>query len=273
MGFLVLVLSFAVAMAVQANRIATERDRAMQAEAEARNEAKTAEQVSEFLVGLFTESAPDHARGETVSARDILDRGAERIKSDLTEQPEVQGQLMRTIGEVYRRLGLFDRAEPLLRETLQTCLRGLGEEHPETLHARANLALLCLDLGRYDEAGRLYEQTLEARRRVLGGNHPDTLQTMHSLAWLHHKLGHFAEAEPLYAEVLERRREILGEDDPETLWSMHALAWVRHGLGRSAEAEPLYEEVLRRRRRVLGAVEAHRYLHSRKNLGKVVLAT
>ena len=50
------VLVFAGMMTVQARRIARERDRANQ-------EAATAKQVSDFLVGLFKVSDPSEARG------------------------------------------------------------------------------------------------------------------------------------------------------------------------------------------------------------------
>ncbi len=57
-------------------------------------------------------------RGNSVTAREMLDRGAERIRGDLAEDPLVQAQLMRTMGEVYREMGLFAQAQPLLEQAL-----------------------------------------------------------------------------------------------------------------------------------------------------------
>ena len=58
-------IGFAVRERIQANRIA--------------HEARAAEQVSEFLVRLFQVSNPSEARGDAITAREILDKGAARI--------------------------------------------------------------------------------------------------------------------------------------------------------------------------------------------------
>ena len=46
-----------------------------------RQEAATADKVSEFLVELFEVSDPSEARGNTITAREVLDRGVEQIDS------------------------------------------------------------------------------------------------------------------------------------------------------------------------------------------------
>ena len=64
---------------------------------------------------------PDEARGNSITAREILDKGAETIREDLHDQPHVQGRLMRTMGEVYRKLGLYDAARPLQQASPVIC--------------------------------------------------------------------------------------------------------------------------------------------------------
>jgi hypothetical protein len=81
---LVLVLAlFAGTMAVQARRIGRERDRA-------NREAATATQMSDFLTGLFKVSDPGEARGNTLTAREILDNGVANVDKALAGQPEVR---------------------------------------------------------------------------------------------------------------------------------------------------------------------------------------
>jgi eukaryotic-like serine/threonine-protein kinase len=70
----VLLTMLAVVMTVQAGRIAAERDRA-------NLEATTARQVSDFLVGLFKVSDPSAARGGTLTAREVLARGASQLEA------------------------------------------------------------------------------------------------------------------------------------------------------------------------------------------------
>ena len=55
-------------------------------EAQARREAETARQVTDFLVDLFEVADPESSLGETITAKEILENGAERIAGDLAEE-------------------------------------------------------------------------------------------------------------------------------------------------------------------------------------------
>ena len=105
---LALIGGFSVAMALQVRRTTRERDRANQ-------EAATARQVSNFLVGLFHVSDPSEARGTTLTARDILSKGARDVERELGDQPRVRARIETTIGTVYTNLGMLNEAEPLLQ--------------------------------------------------------------------------------------------------------------------------------------------------------------
>ena len=107
-------------------RLAGERDRALDAEQRAVRETETSKRVSDFLVELFRVSDPDKARGATITAREILDRGAERIDQELDDEPEVQAQLMDTMGLVYRSLGLYPDARGLIQQAYEVRRRTLG---------------------------------------------------------------------------------------------------------------------------------------------------
>ncbi len=129
----VMLIVLAVSMTVQAIRIAHERDRA-------NREAVAAKSVSDFLTGLFKVSDPSQARGNTITAREILDKGSKQIETSLSGQPEVQARLMATIGNVYQSLGLYPEAQPLLEKALATRQKVLGPHNPETLGSMDDLA-------------------------------------------------------------------------------------------------------------------------------------
>ena len=95
---LMLLVGFGVLTGVQNRRIRAERDKATR-------EAATAEQVSEFLQDLFQGPDPRVARGENLTAREMLDRGAKKIETDLEDQPLVQARLMVLMARVYNSLG------------------------------------------------------------------------------------------------------------------------------------------------------------------------
>jgi len=239
-------VAVAVTMSLQAARIAKERDRADR-------EGKISERVTEFLVGLFQVSDPGRSRGSTVTAREILDRGAGRIKAELGTEPEVRSRLMLTMGTVYRNLGLYREAEPHLEESVALRRRLFGDEDPRTLDATHPLAELYRQQGRWNEARKLARATLEARRRVLGEDHAATMTTLNLLAVIEMDRGEYLEALSLNERLLEARRRLLGPDHTDTLQSLHNVAATNLRLGRYATAENLYREALERRRRLEGS--------------------
>ena len=127
-------------MTVQARRIARERDRANQEAQRANREAATAKQVSDFLVGLFNVSDPSEARGNTLTAREILDSGAKQIDDTLNGQPAVQARLPAHPRQGYTSLGLYPRADELMERALTTNQHLFGplesRKHRDTVRSR-----------------------------------------------------------------------------------------------------------------------------------------
>ncbi len=81
----------------------------------AETEAETASQITRFIVDLFNIFDPSEGVGSTITAREILDKGAARIEKELADQPAIQATLMDTMGTIYTGLGLYPTAIPLLR--------------------------------------------------------------------------------------------------------------------------------------------------------------
>ncbi len=73
---------------------------------------------------------PSRARGADVTAEEILAEGAERIRSNLGDRPEIQSALMGTIGRVYFNLGEYQPSEEMLEQALTLRLQSDGESHP-----------------------------------------------------------------------------------------------------------------------------------------------
>ena len=236
-------IGFAVAMAVQARRTA--------------REAEAKRRVAEVLTELFQVSDPSEGRGNSITARELLDRGASTIRGTLTDDPAVRAELMMTVGKVYRNLGLYTQAEPLLEEALEIRRRALGDEDPETLRLATENGSLYFLQGRNKEAEALHRETLGVLKRVLGPEHPDTLKSASHLAVVHHAQGRYKEAEALHRETLDIRRRVLGPEHPDTLKSMNGLAAAYYAQGRYKEAETLNRETLEIRKRVLGPEHPH----------------
>ncbi len=240
-----LLVAFAATMAVQARRIAKERDRA-------NREAETSKRVSEFMTNMFKVSDPGQARGNIITAREILDKASKDIGTGLSKDPAVQAQMMHVMGGVYENLGLYPQAQSLFTDAVQIRRGVLGPENPETLQSMSRLSGALREQGHYPEAEKLERETLDIQRRVLGPEHPDTLASITQLAAILYYEGRYSEAEKLGQQALESKRRILGPENPETLWSMVILASIFFDEGRLPDAEKLYHDALEVRHRVLG---------------------
>jgi serine/threonine protein kinase/tetratricopeptide (TPR) repeat protein len=241
----ILLIVFAATMALQARRIAKERDRA-------NREAETSKRVSQFMTSMFKVSDPGQARGNSVTAREILDKALQEIHSGLSQDPGVHAQMMNVMGDVYDNLGLYPQAQSLYSDAVEIRRRMLGPENADTLRSMHNLARLLREQGQYAEAEKLQRETFDAQRRVVGGEHPDALASEAELATILYNEGRYPEAEKLGKEVLDRDRRVLGPEDSQTQWAMVILASVFSDEGRLPDAEKLYHDALDIRRRQLG---------------------
>ncbi len=233
-----LLIAFAVVQAAQLRRITRERDRA--------------NRITDFMTSMFKVSAPSEARGNTITAREVLDKASRDIDSGLAQDPELQAQMMVLMSRVYTSLGLYSRAETLARQAASVRNRIFGPDHPQTLEAMDALEWALNQQRRAAEAEKLERETLTIRRRVLGNDDPNTARSMAYLVWSIQDQGRYAEAEDLARQALAIRRRVLGPEHQDTLASMHDLAVSFEMTGRLDEAEKLERDALEIQRRVLG---------------------
>jgi serine/threonine-protein kinase len=259
----VLVVGFAVAMAVQSERVARERD-------VAERERETAQHVSAFMVDLFKVSDPGEARGNTITAREVLDKGAQKIATELKDQGEVRATLLDTMGNVYINLGLYDKATALLQDALQTRKEVLGSEHPEVANSLNNLANVLDDHGDYAGAEARHREALAMRRRLLGDDHPDVAKSLNNLAIVLNNKGDYRGAEAAHREALALKRRRLGNEHRDVANSLNNLANVFYKTGDFAASEATFREAVALERRLFGD-EHPRVANSLGNLANVLM--
>src|SRR5580698_4564760 len=110
-------------------------------------ERDRAQQVSAFLVDVFSQADPFKAQGHEATARELLDRGAEKVSGNLSLQPEVRAQLLESIGLAYRRQGLSERAIPLFEQAVAIRRQERPVDRSKLAAALANLARALTDAG------------------------------------------------------------------------------------------------------------------------------
>jgi serine/threonine-protein kinase len=226
-------------------RLANERDRAQL-------EVRKAEQVSAFLTSLFQISDPSQSKGETITARELLDRGAARIEKELTDQPEVQATMMSVIGEVYVSLGLYEAALPLFEQALDIRRDLRGQNDPESAKIMDNLGVLQRLRGEYKTAENLAREVLALQRKVLGEEHPEVANSLNNLAEAMRVQGNYTAAETHYREALAIRQKLLGHEHRDVADTINNLALLLYAMGDHENAERWHREALAMRRKLLG---------------------
>ena len=194
-------------------RLATERDRA-------RREADKAAKVSELLTGLLTGADPCDPRDPrgTDGARAARRRrragseGARRAARGAGRNPDGDGR-------IYRRLGVYDKARPLLEEALALGRPVFGPEHVRVAQSLNDLGVLLSEMGDYAGAGPSLEQALSLRRKLLGKEHADVAITLVELGRVYQDQGFNRCAEPLQREALEIRRKLYREQNRDVATS------------------------------------------------------
>ncbi len=190
----------AVVMGVQGWRIAREAERA-------NREAETAAQVSRFLVDVFDVAEEE---GATVTARELLGRGAERIRTELADQPLLQARLLESMGRAYMNLGLYAEASPLLKQTLTIRRAQLGDEHLDTAASLDGVGVLYTRQGRYEAAETELRRALEVRESALGPADPLVLESLEHLVQLLEAQGRYADAQPIMRRIEALRGDAQG---------------------------------------------------------------
>jgi serine/threonine-protein kinase len=255
--FAVALAGFVVAMGILAKRA----DQARQ----------TAQRESEFLAGMFQAATPEKARGETVTARTLLDRGAARIDRELAGEPQAHASLLETIAEAYRSLGLFDDSLTLARRSLEVARKNLGPSSPEAATGTELLAELYRDKGEYAKAEPLLrgliESKIASKTAASGATSPATARVMAELGECLYWEGKDAEAR----DVLEKTLAIDRKNGPD--YGGDTRNYLALTLERSADferAHQLLEESVEIRRRTLGA-SSPEYAISLNNLGSSLI--
>lgn len=221
---------------------------------QARTEAKD---VSDFLVDVFGLSDPGETLGNTVTARELLDTAAAELSFGFEDQPLARARFMHTIATVYRKLGLYDRAETLFREALVIRRQHLHPDHPEIADSLNGLGIVKAKLGRYEEAEPLIYQALAIREASLPADSIDIAMSLNNLANLYTDAGEPERAEPLYVRAAAIVEQHEGPKGADLMVGLNNLATSYLDTDRPAKAEPLLRSFLAYQREEHGDKHPH----------------
>ncbi|MCK7593727.1 serine/threonine-protein kinase [Pseudomarimonas salicorniae] len=159
-------------------------------------------------------------------------------------RPALKADLLLTLAERYAAFGQQETSLELVRDALTARREALGEDHSETLSARADLGRLQFQTGRLATAERTLRSVLAGFRRLLGEHDRETLSVLADLGSVLQERGQHGEAERLIRRAHALRHEHLGPSDPDTLQSLNDLALLLQADGQLEEAEQRLRQAL-----------------------------
>lgn len=286
-GVFVLVVGFAVSMAVLASYLRTERDRASR-------EAESARTAMAALSKMLDRQIPSLGYARRIDDPETASQTIEELDREWRGDPETEVDVLKSaglsifesggfaagirfleraaevdrehvggkwaahgialcLGECYQRAGRLAEAEATFRQVVTLLRKWPAGLPPQTLaNALEDHGCALRDLGRFDEA----EPLLREAHRIYDSvpmPQPEFLASIHdSLGTYYLARGELAPAEANHREALETRRQFRAESDPHLLRSEHYLGLVLLRRGRLEEAESLLRRALAGREKALG---------------------
>jgi len=251
-------------------------------EAQQRREIEAREkdliQVTQFQAAMLGGIDPELAGTKLITrlSRDLEDKGASlagvnstdialdfidqtilapakgALDEQFAEQPTIDATLRQSLAETYVRLGLVEKALPLLMRTLEIREKELGPDYPDTITAVGNVGYILQALGRLDEAGPYFEKAVERMERLRGPTHPELAAHLNNLAMLRVDSGRPRDGQPLYERAITIQTLAKGVDDADTLLYENNLGGALETAGDNAGAEVHYRRSLEGTLRTLG---------------------
>lgn len=224
------------ASAWQARVASSERDAA-------RREAHKAELATDFLVATLGEVDPYEGDGVTMTAMDLVDRGIDRLDSELAEEPEMRSRLMTLLASVLRATERLYEAEELSVRAVELAEEVHGPGSVQAVRARHVLGLTLGDRGQWDESREQLERALADAVRALGEDHPEIGGILDDVAVARARDGDLNGA----VEAAERAVAILRLHDPESQILSIALSHLATALQSAGDerTDAAYEEAVK----------------------------
>ena len=169
-------------------------------------EQASADRTTSFMVSLFKIADPGENHGNSITVRQMLDRGAAEARTSLKHDPAIRADLLTAMGQAYLGLGLYGAAKDLLGDARsdQSTVKVPAESRVRTLDASGSTFY---SAGDYDEAAKMLGQAVDIARRELPRNSVLRSGVLDDLAEVDVQVDKLDLAEALCREALEVDRK------------------------------------------------------------------
>jgi len=227
--FVSLAVGFGAA-AWQAEKASVERDAA-------RRDAAREEAVRYSLTRMFR-SAIAEKSAEPITAKGMIDESAQRVLREYQDQPQLAGQIVLTLADLYGALEDVTGSEALLRGYIA---QAKADADPAALaDARQKLAIIDVLAGHADSASQLLDQAEAFWAKFPHQYQEERLEGLNSRIRLQRSRGDFEGSINTSRAAIAQRIAWSGHDHRETAVLYNSLAISLSAAGRFPEALEAY---------------------------------
>ncbi len=258
----------AVALAVMYRRQTVAReaaDAATTAESVARRQA---EAINAFLTGMIASANVNLANRPDVTVREVLDRAAARIGTDLASEPLIEASVRRTLGRAYESIGRYGDASAHATAALALLRTAYRDDHADIADTLAEIAMIQYRTGDPIAAEVTIREAMDIRRRLVGEDHPAFAEGRSDLGFYLLKQDRFDEAEAAL-RAAEATFAAHGVFDAESVANLGTLGLVMRKRGDFAAAAETLRSVVQQWR-ALDGDDSARVAGALLNLGSAL---
>ncbi|HUJ49822.1 MAG TPA: tetratricopeptide repeat protein [Bryobacteraceae bacterium] len=211
----------------------------------ARLEQAKAARINQFLQEMvgYSNTVPGAANrkfNHDATVAEMLDDAAQRVETELTDQPEVKAELLATIGGTYEAEAKYDRAAHFLHEANDLDLKLYGPSALETAKLMQALGDLAYLTGDYAGAYSWFEKALPLlRKRSQDLPASQRVGFLSDAAFVDRATGRPTQAEALWLEALTYAPQLPAKFRAQGIAPKTFLAQLYLDRGDIGKAEPL----------------------------------
>jgi len=159
-----------ITTAYQARRASEQAATAALARDRAELETLHAQEVTDFLIGLFDEASDQGVRADTLRLLPVLERGVAALDDSVSMAPASRSRVLASMAKLFDQMGQLDQAEQLARDALALA-ETVGDEDPTVVpEAQVRLGAVLWERGNVAQSNEqasaaliAYESLLAAR--------------------------------------------------------------------------------------------------------------
>jgi CHAT domain-containing protein len=207
---------------------------------------------SQSFIDYYTKTKECIKNGEYKTGIIYGEKSLKEAERLFGKNDTIYAECCNDLGSLYRKTGLYDKAEPLLKRALNIRKKVKGEDNFEYASSLNNLALLYKETNRLYDAEEMYLEAYRIFRKMKGIDSSIIAVTMNNLGTLYIDMGQYDKSEPLILNAIKIHKETIGEEHIYYMNALHNLASLYVAMGNYEKAEPVYYESLRLKEKYYG---------------------